>query len=137
MRFIILLFLLFQSPAYAEDFVVIVNPNGPLLEASREVIRDIYLGERRFADDTGLKPVNSTEGELKDNFLKRVVGMSSKEYRLHWVKKVFGEGLTIPPSFATASGIVELVKKEEGAIGYIPKDGSSNITGVFVISLPE
>ena len=94
---VILLSLLFQRPAYAQDFVIIVNPNGPLVEANVDTIRDIYLGEMRFVRDIRLKPVNITEGELKDTFLKRVVAMSSKEYRLHWVKKVFGEGLTIPP----------------------------------------
>ncbi|MBI5560655.1 MAG: hypothetical protein HY883_05215 [Deltaproteobacteria bacterium] len=136
MKFLVLLFLLFQRPAYALDFVIIVNPNGPLVKADMEVVRDIYLGETRFIRDIKLKPVNSTEGELKDIFLKRVVGMGLKEYRLHWVKKVFGEGLTIPPSFATTGDIVGFVRREEGAIGYIPKEESSGMEGVTVISPP-
>jgi len=133
MRFLFLLFLLFQTPAHAQDFVVIVNPGGPLTKADMETMRDIYLGETRFAEGIRLVPVNPAEGRLKDVFLEKVVKMDSKEYRLHWIKKVFREGLMIPPSYATPSEIAEFVRKEKGAVGYIPAHGSSALEGVVVI----
>jgi hypothetical protein len=126
MRFFLLFFfLLFPSHAYAQDFIVIVNKGGPLAEADMGLVRGIYLGEKRFSTDTKLRPVklrpvNFTEGPLKDSFLKEVIGMSSKEYKHHWIKKVFQEGLSFPVTMGSPIGIIEFVGKEKGAVAYLP-----------------
>ena len=137
MRFVIfsLLLLFLHAPAYAQDFVIIVNPEGPLVDADAQVVRHIYLGEKRFIAGVKLEPVNMSNFTLQENFLIRIVGMDSKEYRLHWIKKVFQEGLSFPPSFAAASEIVRFVRERKGAIAYIPKE-ESGITGVKVIGPP-
>ncbi|MBI5560030.1 MAG: hypothetical protein HY883_02000 [Deltaproteobacteria bacterium] len=133
MHFLFLLFFLFGTSVHAQDFVIIVNPQGPLLKADIETARDIYLGETRFMGGMKLEPVNMLEGSVKDSFLEKVAGMSSKEYRLHWIKKVFQEGLSIPLSFATPQEAISFVKKEKGAIGYVPASGPSSFEGVVVI----
>lgn len=121
--FLILFFLFLQSYAYGaekEGLIVIVNEKGPLTEASMEEVRDVYLGEKRFVEGTRLLPVNFTEGPLKDIFLKKIVGMSSKEYKHHWIRKVFQEGLTIPTTMGSPIAIIEFVVKEKGAVAYLP-----------------
>lgn len=120
---IILLLLVSASggPAHAGDFVIIVNPDGPLKNADASDIKEIYLGEKRFVDSVKLVPINHVEGPLKNAFLKNVVGMDSKAYRLYWIKKVFQEGVPVPPSIGNVSAIIDMVKTEKGAVAYVPE----------------
>jgi hypothetical protein len=128
--FLILFFFILQPFAYAADkegFIVIVNEGGPLAEASMEDVREVYLGEKRFGKGMKLLPVNFTEGPLKDLFLKKIVGMSSKDYKHHWIKKVFQEGLNIPATMGSTSDIIEFVSKEKGAVAYLPPEWANTI----------
>ena len=113
--------LLIGGPAHAKDFVIIVNPDGPLRDADASDIKEIYLGEKRFSDSVKLVPINHVEGQMKDAFLKNVVGMDSKAYRLYWIKKVFQDGVPIPPSMGNISAIIDMVKIEKGAVAYVPE----------------
>ena len=134
MKTIFFIFFLFASVnAYAQEFVIIVNKEGPLLTVDVSLIKDIYLGDKRFSDDVKFKPVNSIEGPLKDRFLKEIIGMSSKEYKVHWIKKVFQEGLAIPATIAGVNDAVEFVMEEKGGIAYIPAGAAEDLDGVFII----
>ncbi len=132
MRYLLtLLFLfIFSSGASAAGFIVVVNSDGPLSNASASDIRAIYLGDKRFGGKVKFNPVNFTEGELKDAFLGSVVDMNSKEYKLHWIKKVFQEGLTLPKTMGDAKSVLEFVKGEKGALAYLPESYGRRLKGV-------
>lgn len=138
MRVFLLIFVFFfQSHAYAEEpptnaheqksvlkeleseFIVIVNTDGPLNDADAGVLREVYLGEKRFAGSTRLMPVHFPEGALKDAFLKTVVGMSPREYKHYCIEKLFQEGLTFR-SIGIPVDVIEFVGKEKGAVAYLP-----------------
>ncbi len=129
----LMILLLQPALANAEEFVIIVNKHGPLVNADVSTIRDIYLGEKRFAGNVRLVPVHMVEGSLKESFLKKVVDMDPKEYKLHWVKKVFQEGITPPPSIASITDIIALVSREKGAIAYIPERYGKYLVDVAII----
>ncbi|MFZ3072737.1 MAG: hypothetical protein WA162_05815 [Thermodesulfobacteriota bacterium] len=131
---VLILLLLLAAPAYAKDFVIIVNSDGPLKNSGISDIKEIYLGEKRFSDSVKLVPINYVEGRLKNAFLKEVVGVDSKAYRLYWIKKVFQEGISIPPSMGSVSAIIEMVKTEKGAVAYVP-EGSVDAKQTGVIKL--
>src|SRR3972149_8660719 len=122
----LIILLLFVSasggPAHAGDFVKIVNPDGPLKNGDAGDIKEIYLGEKRFSDSVKLVPINHVEGQMKNAFLKDVVGMDSKAYRLYWIKKVFQDGVPIPPSMGNVSAVIDMVKTEKGAVAYVPEE---------------
>jgi hypothetical protein len=126
MKFFLIFLFLFPSHAYAQDYIIIVNRNGPLVDTKMEVIKEVYLGEKRFASSTRLLPVQFTEGPLKDAFLKTVIGMSPKEYKHHSIKKVFQEGFSIP-SMGSPVDIVKFVRKEKGAVAYLPATWAKTI----------
>jgi hypothetical protein len=122
------------SSEQERDFVVIVNAHGPLIDVDRGMIKAIYLGDKKFVGGATLKPANFHEGALKESFLKDILGMSSKEYKLYWVKKVFQESARLPRSIATIYSAVEFVKGDKGAIAYIPAKSSKILgRGVVVI----
>ena len=115
---VLLLFFFFHSYAYAQDFIVVVNKDGLLNDVNMDVIKKIYLGEKKFVDSTKIMPIHLKEGPAKDAFLKTVVGMSSKEYKHYSLQKLFQEGLQFH-SIAIPVEIVEFVSKEKGAVAYL------------------
>jgi len=122
---------------FAEQIAIIVNQNGPLTHISKGDVREIYLGERRFVEGVRIVPIHCPEGPIKDSFLSSIIGQTSKAYKLHWTKKVFQEGLTLPEVKADPSEIVELVRKQQEAIGYVPRELVSEDQGVRIIDTIE
>ena len=121
----------------AESIAIIVNEHGPLIHISKAEVREIYLGEIRFVEGTRIIPINGPEGPVKESFLYSVIGQSSKSYKLHWSKKVFQEGLSIPPLKTHSTEIIEWVKEQRGAIGYVPRELLNGQPGVRILYVLE
>jgi len=120
----------------AEQIVVVVNKDGPLSHLSKGEIRGIYLGEIRFVGGMPVRPIQYPEGPEKDAFLSNVIGMSAKDYKLYWVKKLFQEGLTPPLVKADPVAILNAVRDDAWGIGYLPKEfvnEASDIQIVYIV----
>jgi ABC-type phosphate transport system substrate-binding protein len=120
-----------------ESIAIIVNETGPLTHISKAEVREIYLGEIRFVEGTRIIPINGPEGPLKESFLYAVIGQSSKDYKLHWSKKVFQEGLSLPPVKVYPTETIEWVKQKPGAIGYVPRELLNGQSGVRILYVFE
>lgn len=130
---------LFWFPArlHAEQVAVIVAKESVLNHLSKAEIRGIYLGEIRFMEGMPIKPLQYPEGKVKDAFLFGVVGFSSKDYKLYWVKKIFQDGLTPPMVKTDPSEIINSISQDQWGIGYIPKEMANGMTGVQIIYSTE
>ncbi|HET6465862.1 MAG TPA: hypothetical protein VFH55_09665 [Nitrospiria bacterium] len=120
----------------AEQVAVIVKKDGPLTHLSKVDIRGIYLGEIRFSGGMPIRPVQYAEGHVKDVFLLGVVGLTSKDYKLYWVKKLFQEGLTPPIVKGDPAEIIGAVHEDPWTIGYVPKEfinGSPDVQIIYII----
>lgn len=130
---VLLLLFLWAPEVFAVDIAVVVNASGPLVDMTKEDIRDIYLGDRRFEGNVKITPFNYPEGPVRDAFLRGVVGMSPKGYRLHWARKVFREGLAIPRVLDRAGDVIRMVRTDRGGIGYLPRGLLKDKAGIKVI----
>jgi hypothetical protein len=121
---------------HAEQVAVVVNKDGPLSHLSKAEIRGIYLGEIRFVGGMPVRPIQYPEGPVKDAFLSNIIGMSAKDYKLYWVKKLFQEGLTPPLVKTDPVEILNAVREDQWGIGYLPKEfsgGASDIQIIYII----
>jgi hypothetical protein len=121
---------------HAEQVAVVVNKDGPLSHLSKAEIRGIYLGEIRFVGGMPVRPIQYPEGPVKDAFLYNVVGMSAKDYKLYWVKKLFQEGLKSPLVITDPAEILIAVRQDAWGIGYLPKElinEASDIQIIYII----
>ena len=121
---------------HAEQVAVIVIKDGPLSHLSKAEVRGIYLGEIRFVGGMPVRPIQYPEGPVKDAFLLNVIGMSAKDYKLYWVKKLFQEGLTPPLVKTDPTEIMNAVREDPWGIGYLPKeiaDAASDIQIIYII----
>ena len=115
---------------------MVVNKDGPLSHLSKAEIRAIYLGEIRFVGGMPVRPIQYPEGPVKDVFLSNVIGLSAKDYKLYWVKKLFQEGLTPPLVKTDPAEILNAVREDPWGIGYLPKEivnEASDIQIIYII----
>ncbi|MBI3399514.1 MAG: hypothetical protein HY265_03525 [Deltaproteobacteria bacterium] len=118
-----------------DDIVVIVNEKGPLINIAERDIKDIYLGEKRIVSDVRITPFEPKDNDIKERFLSSFIKMADKEYRIYWTKKVFQDGIQPPASLTSMEDIVEMVKREKGAIGYVNKKRIKDEKGVRIIKV--
>jgi ABC-type phosphate transport system substrate-binding protein len=127
--------LLFGSSlsARAESIAVIVNADGPLVGLTRDDVRALYLGDRQFVGTTRASVIHLPEGPVKDAFLRNVTGIGLKDYRLHWVRKVFQEGLSLPRVVGSPSAVVADVQSHPADIGYVSERAAEGVHGIVTL----
>ncbi|MDR3419066.1 MAG: hypothetical protein P4L83_23065 [Nevskia sp.] len=108
------------------DLFVIANPSVTGLSTAD--VRDVYLGEKRFAGSTPLKPVDNAAQQ--SHFLSTVVKMEGDKYNSWWIKKAFRDGLVQPDVKSADVEVIEYVKATPGAVGYV---GAAPPAGVTVV----
>ncbi len=125
---------IFAANLSAEEIAIIVNEEGPLTQISEAEIKEIYLGNIKFAGGAAVIPLHYSEGPVKDAFLFSLIKMNSREYRLHWTKKVFQEGGTVPVVQNSFHLIVSFVSKNKGAIGYVLRTELTDMKGIKIVA---
>lgn len=106
--------LLLAGNAAAQGITVIAHPSVAL---PPEDVRDLFVGERQFAGNVRLLPVDNRAAQ--SGFLVAVLRMESVKYATLWAKKAFRDGLTAPPLKASDVEVIDFVRSTPGAIGYI------------------
>ncbi len=110
-------FLTFQK-TYAGDIIVIGNSNVPKIDLA--TIQKIYTGKIVSIADVNVKPVNAKLGTTERNqFLNKFMEQDEEKYTGYWtVRRYIGKG-TPPTELNNATDIIDYVKSNAGAIGYI------------------
>ena len=116
----------FSGSSRADQFVI-ANPS---VAFSGDEVREVYLGEKQFAGEQKLVPVDNTA--VQGLFLSRVLRMTPSRYETAWIKKSFREGLAIPAVRSSNSETLEFVRHTPGAVGYVVADKPP--TGVVVVT---
>jgi hypothetical protein len=127
------------SSVRAEDIAVIVNAAGPLTSLTLPDVRALYLGERRFVGPEPAVLLHLPEGDAKAAFLSRVVGQTLKEYKLHWLQRVFQEGATLPKVVAGPEAMVGVAATRRNSVGYVPASlvrDTPDVKILFVVPSP-
>jgi len=115
-----------SGPSRADEFVI-ANPS---VSITGDEVREVYLGEKQFAGEQKLVPVDNAA--VQDLFLSKVLRMTPARYETAWIKKSFREGLAIPPVRSGSGDTIEFVRKTPGAVGYIVADKPP--AGVIVVT---
>jgi hypothetical protein len=104
----------------AGELYVIANA---ALALSAEEVRDVYLGDKQIAGGTKLVPLDNAAQQKE--FLERALKVEPAKYNALWIKKGFRDGLNAPAVKSGDTDVINAVKANPGAIGYVsapPKD---------------
>ncbi len=110
------------SPAIAGDIYVIAHPST---KVGSEAIRDIYIGEKQFAGDVKIIPVDNAIAQ--SDFLEKVMKLDQLRYANLWVKKSFRDALNPPAMRNSDKDILDFVRKTPGAIAYVSSSPPAGI----------
>lgn len=119
--------------SYALDIAVIVNSSGPLTNASRSDVKNIYLGDKRYEGGVQIVPCLFPEGGVKEMFLKDTLIMTPKQYKVYWTRKMFQDGVPVPKTYSNPDDILNSVRNNKGGIGFLPKEAIDNLNLLKVI----
>jgi len=119
--------------AYAE-VIIITNKDVNETTLSREDIKEIFLGKKvQWKDNSKIRFVTLTGGDLHREFLKNYVNRSATQYLNYWKKMLFTGRGEPPKGFKTLAELIAYVKKTSGAIGYI--DARRHVQHVNIINV--
>ncbi|SDW73884.1 hypothetical protein [Marinobacter mobilis] len=123
-----LLLLATSVPAFAEQLVVVAGPDSDISRLSIEELSDLYLG-KRSTDHEGrqLTVYDLDDLAVRSDFCRSALSMSLLQLRAYRAKQVF-TGRGRPPRQLAVEELIERVKNNPQAIGYLPRDRAGGLT---------
>jgi ABC-type phosphate transport system substrate-binding protein len=112
--------------AYANDFSVIVHPNNPVVSLTAEQVSDLYLGRSRNFE-TGNRTnagraiilEHPENAPIRSEFYRALNGMSISRLTVYWARVRFSGQILPPQQLPNSQQIIETVKNQQFAIGYV------------------
>lgn len=129
--------LLIAGSGYAQDrnIKIIVNESNDIRSISRDKVSRIFLKKTtKWDDGVKVSPVDlASTSDIREAFSQSVHGKSISAINAYWQKKIF-TGKGVPPiEQSSEKDVIEFVKKNPGAIGYV--SANTNTTGVKVLKV--
>ena len=121
--------------AIAADVVLVAHPAVGVSEMNRKDVERIFL--RRLStlpSGERARPVDQTAtSAARRDFCEQVLKRSSQDVDSYWNAQVFSGKAAPPPTVASDQAVVEYVRTNPGAVGYVSPGAST--TGVKVIRI--
>jgi len=108
-------------PASAARYQVIVNESNPAGAIDKTTVQDYYLGKAtRWSDGTTVAAVDLEESSaVRADFSKEVLRKPVANVKSYWLTIIFSGRGVPPPALASDEKVIEAVRKNKGAIGYV------------------
>jgi len=115
------------------QIIVIANSSVKVSEVSKSDLLDVFTGASTSLSGSRVTPVLMMESVHHELFLRTYISKSDGPFRSGWKSLVFSGQATMPKSLPNDAAVVEYVKSNQGAIGYI--DSGTPHGGVNVITV--
>ena len=129
----ILLSIAVISSALLADIAVVVNPSSGVDALSSSQVKKIFMAKtKNFPNGNTVKPVDqNANGSVYATFYDKVAGKSPTKMNKYWVKLTFTGKAEAPKKVDGNSGVINAVKSNVKAIGYV--DSSAVTSDVKVV----
>lgn len=121
--------------SYSQSFKVVVNTANNTSSLSAKDVSDMFMKKKaKWTDGTTVAPVDlNSNSSVRASFSQKIHGKATSAIRSYWQQAAFSGAGTAPPEKSSDSEVIEYVKKNPGAIGYVSSDAST--AGVKTISV--
>lgn len=117
---LLLIFFFLVSYAQSDQIIVIANKNVTISE--EKTLSKIYTGKMIMLENTNVIPVNRSDANIRNEFLKQYVHMDDKKYIAYWtVRQYIGKGSS-PKKLGSTQEVFNFVKNTQGAVAYITQE---------------
>lgn len=119
----------------AQSFKVIVNQSNTVNSLTAKEVSDYFLKkETKWANGNAIVPIDlSANSSIREDFSSNIHGKSVSAIKSYWQQYVFAGKGTPPLEKNSDVDIVDFVKRNAGAIGYV--SASADVSGVKVITV--
>ncbi len=121
----------------AINFKVIVNTSNAVATMSKAQTSKLFLKKKtKWENGSKVVPVDLAESSpVRVEFSKAIHGKSVSSIKSYWQKLIFSGRAVPPPIKASDPEVVNFVKANRGAIGYVSADAS--IADVKVLKIKD
>src|SRR5688500_7955844 len=125
------------APAGAQEsaYRVIVHPENGVREVERKFLSDAFLKKTTgWPGGEQVRPVaRPADSPIRRRFSQHVLGRTLPAVKSYWQQLIFSGRDVPPPELDTEDKVVEYVRKNRGAIGYVSPQ--ADVSGVKVLSI--
>jgi ABC-type phosphate transport system substrate-binding protein len=135
-RTLILIFLLASTANAEPDITVIANSKNDMGSLTRKQIADIYMGRVTSLPNGSVPLPLDYQGDsaVRSHFYQSVTGKNMAQINAYWARLSFTGQANPPRRLADKATIMQVVGKNQGALGYvdgIAPDADTNVTPVL------
>lgn len=119
----------------AQSFKIIVNNANPNSSISKADASDLFLKKKaKWSNNAHVIPVDlNSKSSVRADFSQAVHKKSVSQVRAFWQQSVFAGKETPPREMKDDNAVIDFVKANEGAIGYVSSAAATS--GVKVLTL--
>lgn len=105
----------------ADGYMLVVNGANPTDELSKKEIAKMFLKRaKRWPDDVAVVPVDQPEKSgVRKAFTLDIHKKSVSAIKSYWQRMIFSGRDVNPQELDSDAAVLEFVRKERGAIGYV------------------
>ncbi|MBN2425951.1 MAG: substrate-binding domain-containing protein [Calditrichaceae bacterium] len=119
----------------AQEYKIIVHNENTKTQLTSKEIENIFLKKLTHWDDgTKIMPVDQvSDAPVRERFTNGIFNKSISAIKAYWQKQIFTGKATPPVEKSSDQDVLEYVKSNPGAIGYI--SASSGASGAKVLTI--
>ncbi len=120
----------------AEPYVVIVNAENPVAGVTTSELSNLFLKKvSQWSGGLAALPVDLSESSpAREGFSRQVHHKGTSAVKAYWQQQIFSGRNVPPPEKSAVRDVVEFVRANRGAVGYVPS-GTDVPAGVKVLDV--
>lgn len=135
LRHILALATLAFVPLAHADFYLVVQSANPQPSLTQKEAVDLFMGRNRAFRNGDVAQVYDLprDNAQRADFYQRLTGMSPAQVNSYWARLMFS-GQTMPPqAVADEAGMIDAVKRNPNAIGWVRKEPADKQLRVLLV----
>ena len=134
---VFMLFIIVGSVQAQNSVKVIVNTANATSSISKAEAANLFLKKvTKWESGTKVAPVDQTaESSVRAAFTKEVLSRDVSAVKSYWQQKLFSGEATPPTEKSSDADVVNFVKSNPGAVGYV--SSGAQVSGVKVVKITE
>tara|TARA_R110001592_G_scaffold165658_1_gene400143 strand:+ start:43 stop:471 length:429 start_codon:yes stop_codon:yes gene_type:complete len=123
-----LILTLFYAELSLAEVIVVANKDNQMRMLTKKQVIDIYMGRTSlFPNGEAALPLDQNSNSLiRKIFYQNLVNKTVNEINAYWARLLFSGRATPPRMVETASSVIDIIKNNKSALGYIQLEDLTN-----------
>ena len=132
-KLLLSLILAFPIPSAQAELVVITHITNNLNNLTAKQVQDIFMGRTRlFPNGKFALPIDQSS-PLRAEFYQKLTARPVEQINAYWARIMFTGQASPPQQLPDDKAVLQTVRENEGAIGYIDKTRVDNTVRVLLL----